>query len=219
MDLGLRSAEGDPVELAGAGGSDDRRLGHARGRSHGRVQLVDRHLDARADVEQQATATGGGANERVDHVVDEHEVAGLLTITEDRAGLPGEEPTGEDRHHTGFAVGILAGPVDVAQGERRELEIVQEPVRREVVGEHPLGDAVRRLRTQRVGLLDRQARHVGLAVDRAAAGGEHDLVGTGAPRALENVQGPDDVDRRIEHRVGDRDPHVGLGGEVEHDVG
>ena len=64
----------------------------------------------------------GGPDEGVDDVVDEDEVARLLAVAEDRHRLPPQQPVGEDGHHAGLAVGILAGPVDVGQRQGAELD-------------------------------------------------------------------------------------------------
>src|SRR5439155_1680430 len=78
-----------------------------------------------------------------------------------------------DRDHAGLPVGVLSRPVDVGEGERRELELVQLTVGHEVVADCLLCDAVRRERTLRVRLPDREM--LGLAVDRPGARREHDL--------------------------------------------
>ena len=74
-----------------------------------------------------------GPGEGVDHVVDVDEVPRLLPVAEDRARLAGQQPAGEDGDHAGLAVGVLAGPVDVGQGQGGELEAVQLAVGGEVV--------------------------------------------------------------------------------------
>src|SRR3712207_8628190 len=51
------------------------------------VELIDRRLDTRADVEQEPAALVGGPGEGIDHVVDEHEVAGLLRSEEHTSEL------------------------------------------------------------------------------------------------------------------------------------
>ena len=94
-------------------------------RGHGVVELVHRGLDAGADVAEHARAPVGGPDERVDDVVDVDEVAGLLAVAEDGAGLAGEQPPGEDGDDAGLAVRVLTGAVDVGQGQRGELEPVQ----------------------------------------------------------------------------------------------
>ena len=72
-------------------------------------------------------------------VVHVHEVAGLLAVAEDRARLPRLEAAGEDGDDAGLPVGVLAGAVDVGQGQRRELDVVQVPVGGQVVAGRLLG--------------------------------------------------------------------------------
>ena len=59
----------------------------------------------------------------------------------------------------------------------------------------------------------------GVAVERPAAGGEHDALGLGLTRPLEDVQRADDVDGGVVGGLGDRDPDVGLRGEMEDELG
>ena len=89
-----------------------------------RVELVDRRLDAGADVAEQPAAPVGGPHEGVDDVVDVDEVAGLArrrrrscTASRSRSS-PAKIAT-----TPGLAVRVLAGPVDVGQRQRRELEL------------------------------------------------------------------------------------------------
>src|SRR5439155_12255886 len=97
----------------------------------------------------------------------------LRAVTEDRARVTGEELGREDGDHAGLAERVLAGAVDVGEGERRELQAMELAVDAEVVQHRLLGRSVRGQRTLGMGLPDRQL--FGLAIDRAAAAGEHDL--------------------------------------------
>ena len=58
-----------------------------------------------------------------------------------------------------------------------------------------------------------------LAVERAPAGGEDDPLGLGLARPLEDVERAHDVHRGVERRSGHRDTHVGLGGQMEDQLG
>ena len=58
---------------------------------HRVVELLHARLDAGADVDDQPAALVRRADERVDDVVDEDEVAGLLAVAEDRRALPVEQ--------------------------------------------------------------------------------------------------------------------------------
>ena len=113
---------------------------------HGGVEIVDAGLVAGADVEHQAASPPGRPGKGVDDVVDEDEVAGLAAVAVDGAGLAGQEPAGEDGHHSGLSVGVLAGAVHVGQGQGGELEVVQLPVGGQVVADDLLGHPVGRER-------------------------------------------------------------------------
>ena len=184
---------------------------------HGGVKLVDAGLDAGADVAQQAAAPLAGPGKGVDHVVDEDKVPGLLAVAENQAGLARQQAAGEDGHHPGLAAQVLAGAVHVGQRQGGVLQPVQLPVGEQVVAHGLLGHAVRRQRPLGLRLLDRQL--FGVAVDRPPARREHHLAGARRPSPLEGPQRPQDVDVGVEHRVGHRDPDVGLGGQVEDDLG
>ena len=135
-------------------------------------------------------------------------------------GSPGQQAAGEDGDHAGLAVGVLAGAVDVGQGQGGELEVVQLAVGVRGSRRPPSWPRRRATRALRVRLLDRQLGRVGLAVERAAAGGEHHLAGCRPARAPSSTwSAADDVDVGVEDRPGHRDPHVGLGGQVEDHLG
>ena len=83
------------------------------------VELLHARLDAGADVDDEPAALVRRAHERVDDVVDEHEVAGLLAVAEDRGPRAVEHHAGEDRDDAGFAVRVLARAVDVRERRAR----------------------------------------------------------------------------------------------------
>ena len=184
---------------------------------HLAVELVDRRLLAGTDVAQQPAPLGGGPHEGIDHVVDVDEVAGLVAVTEDGHLLAPQEALGEDRHHAGLAVGILAGAVDVGQGQGRELERVHLAVGDQVVDDRLLRDPVGGQGPVGQGLLQRELRLVGLAVQSPATGCEDHPLRPGEARPLEYPEGPEHVHIGVEHRIGDRDADIGLGGEMEDD--
>ncbi len=181
------------------------------------VELLHARLDAGADVDDQPAAPVRRPEQRVDDVVDVHEVAGLLPVTEDRGPGPVEHHAREDRDDARLTVRVLAGAVDVRKREGAVLEAVDLPVVVEVVARRLLRHAVRRLRALRMTLPHRQV--LGGAVKRPARRREDDLLGPGRERALADVQRPQDVDLGVEHRPGDRHADVGLRREVEDDVG
>ena len=69
-----------------------------------------------------------GPGEGVDNVVHINKITGLLAVAEDQAGLARQQAAGEDGDHPRFAMGVLARPVDVGQGQGRVLQAVQLPV-------------------------------------------------------------------------------------------
>ena len=109
-------------------------------------ELLHARLDAGADVHQQAAALVDRAHERVDDVVDVHEVAGLRAVAEDHRPLVAEQLAREDRDDARLAVRVLARAVHVGQRERGVLEAADRAVVVEVVADGLLRDAVRRLR-------------------------------------------------------------------------
>ena len=70
-----------------------------------------------------------------------------------------------------------------------------------------------------VRLRARQVLCVGFAVEGAAAGGEDDPLTLGLSCALEDVERAHHVDGGVEGGALHRDPHVGLCGQVEHQLG
>ena len=133
-----------------AGACSGRRRSTPAWVGHGGVELVDAGLVAGADVEHQAAPPVGRPGEGVDDVVDEDEVPGLAAVAVDGARLAGQEPAGEDGHHSGLAVRVLAGPVHVGQGQGGELQVVQLPVGGQVVADDLLGHPVGRQRPLRM---------------------------------------------------------------------
>src|SRR5579862_2920632 len=71
----------------------------------------------------------------------------------------------------------------------------------------------------RMRLPQRKVSRVGIAVERPAAPGEHHPRRARRSCSFEDAQRPQDVHVGVEHGPIDRDPHVGLGGEVEHHLG
>ena len=114
---------------------------------------------------------------------------------------------------------VLARPVHVAQGERGELELVELAVGVQIVADSLLGDSVRRQRMLRLALTNRQVALVGVAVDRATARREHDLLRPADARAFEHVEAADDVDLGVEHGPLHRHPDVHLRSQMKHDLG
>ena len=122
----------------------------------------------------------------------------------------------EDGDDAGFAVGILARPVNVAVAQRGEVQILGGAIKAQIMfGDH-FRDAVRRARPLRRRVVN------GKSIRRAEAGaarGEDHLPRAAALRVLEHVEQADDVDLRVVDRVARRDRDRMLGGVVAHDVG
>ena len=103
---------------------------------------------------------------------------------------------------------MLARPVHVAVPQRDRLHSGQSRKHGEVVLRGQLGGAVRRSREFRRLL---PSRHGGaVPVHRATRGREHHASHAAYLGALEQVEEPEDVDARIDHRVGDRTAHIYL---------
>src|SRR3989441_12676609 len=81
-----------------------------------------------------------------------------VPVTVDRERLAPQDPPREDGHDAGFAVGILARPIDVAVAQRGGLEIVELGERGEGILRRELGGAVRRHRQLGRGLPERARR-------------------------------------------------------------
>ena len=162
---------------------------------------------------------GGAAHERVDDVVDEDVVPGLLAVPVDRHRLVAQHAVGEDGHHPSLAVGVLPRPVDVPQRESAELEGVQLAIGHQVVNDGLLGHAVGRQGLLGMRFAHREVLSSRLAVERATTGGEDHPFGLGLARSLQHIERAHDVDRGVEGRSGNRDAHVGLGGQVEDQLG
>src|SRR5262249_22117344 len=95
---GAADVEHAAKHLAEARGGELRR-GVARRDLRARtVEFEHARLAARADVEDAAVAADRGEH-RVDDVADEHEVARLAAVAEDRGRLPACHPLEEDRDH------------------------------------------------------------------------------------------------------------------------
>ena len=198
LDSGPRRVEAAPRQLARA----ERLVLHPGIRpglaGHLAVELVHRGLPTGADVADQSTAPGGRPDEGVHHVVDVDEVAGLLAVTEDGDRLALEQTLGEDGHDAGLTVGILPRAVHVGQGQRRELQRVKLPIGEQVVDRRLLGDPVGGQRPMGQGFLEREFGHVGLAVQRASAGGEDHTDGPGPTGPFENPHRSEHVDVGVE---------------------
>ena len=152
-----------------------------------------------------------------DHVLDEHVVPRLQAVAVDHRGLPGEHLAGEDRDHPGLAVRVLTRAVDVGVPQRAaghaEVRCAQPRYSSPASLETPYGLAGRQRSPSGVG-----SGHA-VAVERPAAGGEDELPDPGAGRALEQQQGPEDVDAQVVGRVLRRDAHARLRREVDDDSG
>src|SRR5881628_2024341 len=182
------------------------------------VQLVDRGLEARADVRDAGRRmTAERAGDRVGHVLDEDVVARLVAVAVDETRLAGEQPMTEDRDDAGLAVRILTWAVDVGQAKRERRAPRQSRPALEVAFGGDLRDSVGRCGPGRV--IFRRGQDVGIAVSGATGRRVHDAADARAPRRLQDVGGADDVHSRVEGGIGDGARDGGLGGRVDHRVG
>jgi dTMP kinase len=178
------------------------------------VEVEHGRLDARADVED--AAVGAHRSEERSHdVADVDEVTRLQAVAEDRRLLAALHALEEDRDHAPLQACLLSWAVDVRQPQDDMAGPVDPVPAAEVLLAAELRDPVRGQRVAR-GVLRR--RPVALAVDRAAGRGEDDLR-AGLARRLQHAHGPEHVDLRVEVRPAHRGLDVGLGGEVEDDLG
>jgi len=150
------------------------------------MQLAVRGFHGGADVEP-LTAAGraGRFDERVDHVIDEHVVAGVRAVAEHPGGLAGQQGLSEDRDHPGLAVRVLARPVDVREGKGGELEPVQLAICDQVVDGRLLRHAVGRQWPVRLTLVDRQVGGLRLAEDCRRIEAVLDVLGGRASLAVD----------------------------------
>ena len=110
---------------------------------------------------------------------------------------------------------ILPRPEDIAEAQGDIRHPVQPLVGEQILLAGQLGGSVGGERTALARLV---GRLFALAVDGAAGGGEDDS-GAGRSRCLEHVHGADHVHVGVVVGPLDRDAHVGLGREVEADIG
>jgi F420 biosynthesis protein FbiB-like protein len=148
---GFHQVDAGPKRIEGAARSHRARRLVARAADAGETghdveQLLDRRLDAGADVHQQAAALVGRAHERVDNVVDVHEVTRLAAVPVDDWSVVVQQLAREDRDHAGLALRDLTRSVDIGERERGVLEPAHGSVVVQVVDDRFLRDAVRRLR-------------------------------------------------------------------------
>src|SRR4029450_11100852 len=143
-------------------------------------------LEAGANVHVMTVATFRRERERVNHVVDEHVIAGLIPLT-----VAGRCPAGrvrrrEDRDDPGLSMRILTRAVDVGKREGRERDAMVPFVEAEVVDAYLLADPVRRHGPAARRLLDGQLPR--FAIERAPGGGVDDLPYAGLHAAFHQVQ-------------------------------
>src|SRR5947207_1746637 len=180
----------------------------------GNVQLVDRRLDARADVVD-AAGVLDRRQHAADDVADVDEIARLPAVAVDRRRLARRHPLEEDRDHTALERGLLPRAVDVRESQR-DVVRAEEPVpTADVFLAGELRDPVRRDRLPRRVL---RRRPVALAVDRPAGRAEDDVRPVRASR-LQNLHGAEHVHLGVVFRPFDRCADVGLRREVDADLG
>ena len=180
------------------------------------LMLVSRPV---RDVANQTPAAGGGPHARVHHVVHEDEVARLLPVAVDRHRRIAHDLFGERGDDAALPSWVLARSVDGTEGQGAELDGMELAIDGQVVDDGLLGHAVGRARLVRMGLTDGQVLGIGLPVQRRTARREDHPLRLGLAGALEDVEGPDDVDRGIEGRALHRGHDVWLGSQVKDQAG
>src|ERR1700688_4005527 len=131
-------------------------------------------------------------------------IARLLAVPENLYVLFREKAPDEDRDNPRFARRVLAGPVDVAVTQRREIQPVLRFVKAQVLFADHLRDRVRRLGILRRRVGDGQFRR--FAVGRAARREDH-FADAGFDGVVEEVDQAENVDIGVVARVAraDRD--------------
>ena len=180
----------------------------------GTVELENGGLSSRADVVDVA-GSADGREQRTHDVADVDEVACLLPVAEDRCGLAGGEALKEDRSNAAFEGCLLARAEHVAETQDDVVRAVDPVPRGQVLLRAKLRDAIRRHRPEG-GLL--RGSPIALAVDRPARGGE-DHLGARVPGCFEDGDRAHDVDLCVAGGFAHRRLNIGLGREVEDDVG
>src|SRR5439155_18339576 len=136
---------------------------------------------------------------RLDHVAHVDIVTGESPVAVDDRNLALQQRPSEDGDHSGLAVGVLAGAVDVARTDGHGGEPFQCLKEPQVVLHGQLGGAVGGHwgRGLRLGGGD----HVGLAVDGAAGGEEYEAPHLRPAAGLDQAQTAHDVDVGVEDGV------------------
>ena len=213
--------ERDPLDLSGAGRGELRVSRNVGDGGEALQQIEDARLATGPDVEGAGSRPGIGVEQvarrekGLDGVGDVDVVAGLQAVAEDRRRLAVEQLAAEDRDDSRLPVRILPGPVDVAEAQGDPRHAVQPAIEADVALGAELARPVRRVWDRGIGLGERQGTPLPLAVHDPTGRGQHARAATRDPRGLEHVGGADDVDQRVEARIGDGTAHVGLSGKVE----
>ena len=143
MLLGRRGVEARPALLASLGGSQGRSDIHA-GRLHDiLIEPQDGSLNTGTDIEITGAADPCRSNQGIGHIFNEHEVASLVSVTENCRPPPRDQVADEDRDDTGLTVRILPRPVHIREPERYKVKVVGVLVVPKVLLDDVLGHAVR----------------------------------------------------------------------------
>ena len=181
VDAGTHRRHTESSQLAGPLGDERRR----RGAADCRHELPQRGLDARADVDHQATAAVPGPGEGVDDVVDVNEVARLAAVAGEPRRLAVRRSVEQPGH--GASLGLLTRPVHRRCRQRRELDAVVLTVGHQQVDDR-LGDNTTNTPWRDLALLDGQLARRGGAVQHRRRKGDDDLLDRRRPAGVEDAE-------------------------------
>ena len=164
-----------------------------------------------------ALPASAAASERLHDVADVDVVARLEAVAEHRRRLVARDAAGEDRDHAAPRRADPGAARRRCRGAGSRARAVQPVEQAHVLLGAQLGGAVRRLRLGGRGL--RRRPHRVLAVDGAAGGGEHDARRRRPARPASTLIVPVTLTAASAAGSATESAHVGLRGEVQHDVG
>ncbi len=115
----------------------------------------------------------------------------LLAVPENDRAVPPQEPVDENGHHSGFTVRILAGAIHVGVPQHHRTHLMNRLVVMEIVLYGQLGHAIGTEGVCRMRLWGGIEYLV--SINRPPCGSEDNALDPVSARALEQIQGPEDV--------------------------
>src|SRR5256885_769338 len=181
-------------------------------------QVIDRHRDARADVEGAAVTPLEGGEVCHRDVADVQHVARLVPVAVDRDRLALDHPAREDGHDAALpGEEVLPRTVDVGVAKSRVAQAKRPVEHSQVMLERELAGAVWREWAKWMVFIRRH--DVGLAVERATGGAEDHLAHCLVDARAEHVEATDYVDQGVVPWIGHGLRNLGLCRVMVHDVG